>query len=57
MNSILTPNVVEFGRLWRSLFGEDYKVSYEEVDIFEGLEDDVGEITSESKGIPATMTL
>lgn len=46
-STILTPNPVELQRLWKSLFGEDYTPSYDEEEVYNSLEEDIGELDPE----------
>ena len=46
-STILTPNIIEFKRLWKSLFDEEYEPIYDLVDLHNSLEDDIGQLDPE----------
>mmetsp|Transcript_16976 Transcript_16976/g.16653 ORF Transcript_16976/g.16653 Transcript_16976/m.16653 type:complete len:201 (+) Transcript_16976:376-978(+) len=43
-STILTPNIMEFKRIWNSLYSEDYDPEYSLIDLYESLSEDIGEL-------------
>ena len=46
-STILSPNIVEFKRIWTSLFEEEYAPQYTLEDIYSSLENDIGQLDPE----------